>query len=169
MGVISWYFKHKKRDYLYAVTPRVASTSQRKLFEMMGFPRLTEDEARRLAAQGVPVRGVIREPFERVVSAYRRHRPGFVPTKFEDYVVERHSWDRHVMPQTWVHTREGVPVTEWILFQDLVTQVKFPHHNATPNEHLEQHDVSVTPRFLEWFHETYAEDYEVYRSLLAQR
>lgn len=165
---MSWYFHDTKHNVIRAATPRVASTSQRRLYEFLGFPRLEIEDAAKKAAGGMPVIGVIRDPYARLISAYRRHKPGFIRDKFEEYTALRADWDRHVMPQTRVHTEDGVPVTHWMTFEELIAQAKFPHHNATPNAHLEKINIPPhTRNWIDWFYETYADDIALYHKMTA--
>lgn len=162
---MSWYFLNPTTQAVFAVTPRVASTSQRRLYERLGYEQLTEEKAASLSADGHTVHGVIRSPLARLISAYQRHKPGFAGVKFDEYTATRATWDSHVMPQTKVHARNGVEVTDWQTFESLVDMDGFPHENATPADFKERNKVLLSEKWLEWYQETYADDIALYNWL----
>ena len=163
--MMTWYFKVPTTDGdVIAVTPRVASTSQRKLYQKLGYAAIDESHARELYEAGISVLATVREPLQRTISAYRRHAPGFINDSFEDYVIARYSWDSHVMPQHMVHLRNGIEPTHWQLFEDLIAEIG-EHENATPQSHKDQIKVEISDEFMQWFREVFAEDYELYESV----
>lgn len=166
---MTWYFTNTPcNDELYCVTPRVASTSQRKLYASRGWTQLSEEAAKAMADAGATVHGVIRDPLARLISAYQRHKPGSIRDTFQEYTAMRATWDAHVMPQTQVHDRSGITITDWITFEELVASDYFPHCNATPGDHKKEIQISLGERWIEWYKETFAEDIALY-ARLAQR
>lgn len=161
---MTWYFLSPKNDTLMCVTPRVASTSQRNCYKQEKFRAVSEKEAKRLFDKGIPAIAYIRNPLERAVSAYRRHKPGFIGVTFMEYVKGRCGWDSHVMPQTAVHSRHGIVPTEWRLFEDLIDIIP-RHDNATPEEFKAKHNITTTSDFMFWFEQMYAEDCKIYNAL----
>jgi hypothetical protein len=123
-----------------------------------------ESEATALHKTGIETIATIREPMERTISAYRRHKPGYVRRSFEAYVKDRYNWDSHVMPQTMVHKRHNITPTVWVNFQELTSALPI-HANATPPEFKNKHNIYISEDFLSWFQDIYAEDYKILTTL----
>lgn len=160
---MSYYFANQDNTVLRAVTPRVASTSQREYWPTLGYRPVDAAEARKIQRGGAEVIGVMRNPIMRLGSAYRR-TPSNWDKPFLEFVCERATWDSHVMPQHDVHGQDGIEVDTWELFSEFIETPGLPHKNGTPEDN-KYWAMSLTEDWIEWYRETYLEDIKVFAEL----
>lgn len=149
--------------YLWATTPRVASTSQIYHLKAQGLKSLTYGQVRAQVAKGKKVHCLFRDPYSRTQSAYWRKKPDN-KVSFDKYVQDHAVWDRHVIPQSEVHVLDGLfPI--YHLFEDYIHKVpRLANQTSLATKAAMPAEFGVG-QFLHWFEDRFRNDIKIYNSL----